>query len=891
MTVPEFAFTSRARPVAEIGRSAPLSPDNMSWIDIGCDVHEIVTSTGRDSLSDRFVPGTAVITASNVSDWAGGTVPVEWSFFADDFIRDGPALGSRWEPWVPFEAYQPADTLVLVDEAAQVVARNPDDTVSTFVGEALTMRGSLLASGAASATVTIGPFPDIEAGDVILMMLALDMIASTTPGPSTSPTIPGWSDVSRNAPEGDSTLKYFRLWQHRVQPEEAASAATWTWPAALPSTVAWHYTAIVFGGATEPAQNNTFTSGNDGVFWWLGGEPGIPVQAPVDGCIVVRFGGSEHHHAVTANAAVDVLEHAAATVDWTWSTLLGVEVTGGAPKLWPAGYIPERKLTWTSGSEWHQEISVVVIPGPAPDPDSIPMHGASAAIWGTGFAGEQFVDVTMTGLAAPDRLWPGGEAQIQLALHASETSLAAIVAVIDWVPAWDIAGDDTGRLDWQVVHRDDTGSDFALDSGHLDFNLDGRFPATPVRIRFEATDLAGYRLYFQGVLLGSHADFDLVATTGDRVAVYASYDVGAVSIGGSDQMGPPRFEQIAGGSTSAPIYLEPGVAVRVGVDHDVFGVRWLFHGFVDAIVPTYDPAARPVSRIECIDALGEVGRLPIEDIGGINPEEAWTRVSRLLDEIPSWPVEWRVIEDDATWMANESAAPDKAVELLTQTAESCGGAIYGDPETGNVVFRARDWQAWDPDLAPEGYITNLSTPYGDAIPELALVVCPSTWQREWRRADMSTRVTYTSGLGDKFSFSNPDAEARFGVEPYERSLNSIEPRIMRKLGNRQLKLRGPGAFPRVTSVLLDASTGNHAVDMMTVSTFTGPSRYQCGLSIDGFTVFDRQYLVTGLRHTITRDRWQCQLTLDIADVFATKGARWGIGHWGLAPTDVWGRSI
>jgi hypothetical protein len=235
-------------------------------------------------------------------------------------------------------------------------------------------------------------------------------------------------------------------------------------------------------------------------------------------------------------------------------------------------------------------------------------------------------------------------------------------------------------------------------------------------------------------------------------------------------------------------------------------------------------------------------------------------------------------------MDNRHTSPDRAVELLTQTAESCGGAVYGDPQTGQVVFRARDWQAWDPASPPDGYITNMASPAG------ALAVCPSTWERSWKREEMSTRVTYTSGLGEKWFFANSDAETRFGVEPYDRTLVAIEARILRKLGRRQLRLRGPGAFPRVNAVLLDAATGDAAVDVMTVSTFTVPSRYVCGLNIDGATVFDRQFLVTGVRHTITRDRWQCRLGLDIADVFATKGARWGIGHWGRTG-DVWGASI
>ena len=37
------------------------------WSDLTCEVHEITTNTGRGGATDRFVPGTATIVASNVN--------------------------------------------------------------------------------------------------------------------------------------------------------------------------------------------------------------------------------------------------------------------------------------------------------------------------------------------------------------------------------------------------------------------------------------------------------------------------------------------------------------------------------------------------------------------------------------------------------------------------------------------------------------------------------------------------------------------------------------------------------------------------------------------------------------------------------------------------------
>lgn len=890
MSVPAFSFTSRAMPIAEIGRPGPFDAVDVHWVDIGCDVYEITTDTGRGSISDRFAPGTATIVASNASGWADGTVPLQWSYFADEFNRTGPMLGSNWQPWTPLETWAGADALV-IDAGAAVVQAHPAASVAlTALAAPLVLRGSWSGAGGAAATATIGPFPGMQTGDVVLMALAVDMIMDDT---SSKPTIPGWSDVSRNPPDA---AYYHRLWTHRVTAEEAAGAATWTWTAALPETQPWHWTACTFGGVGASVQTNIFSTNpisagaTVGFYSWVAGAIiGPPGITPVPGCVVARFAGSAQPHTLgtATGATVGIHQHDAATVDWTWSELLGFDETGGVLVEYPENTgTPAAQFDWTSppAPPWPAQeasmITVIVIPGPAPDPDSIPHQGRSTAIWALGYDGDQFVDTVLSGLAAPDKLWPSAYFRVELALRATAGGLAAVVAVLEWTPDWDDPAVTLGTVSWSINRRvaDGTWQGAAFVSGVIDVGPDG-FPA-PVRVRFEADDGGGVRLWFDGDLVGDAVD--PAPPSGDQIGLYADYEVGALSYGSTVQPGPPRFERVVGGSNiDTPIYLEPGVRVRIGVNHQIHGLVWLFHGYVDGFVPTYDPQQRPVARIECIDALGEIGRLPLADIGGFQPEEAWQRVTRLLDEA-DWPDELADIRDDATWMDNSDVEPDRAVELLTQTAESCGGAVYGDPHTGRLTFRGRDWQAWDPDLPPDGYITNGSAPPG------TLTACPSTWERSWKREDMTTRAALTSAQRETRSYSNPDAEARFGVEPYVRTLVCTEGRILNILGHRQLKLRGPGAFPRVAAVLLDAATGDAAVDVMTVSTFTRPDRYQCGLHRDGLTVFDRQYLVTGARHTITRDRWQCRLALDIADVFATKGARWGRGHWGVG---VWGHSI
>ena len=40
---------------------------DIDWTDLTCEVHEITTDTGRGGATDRFVPGTAYVVASNVA--------------------------------------------------------------------------------------------------------------------------------------------------------------------------------------------------------------------------------------------------------------------------------------------------------------------------------------------------------------------------------------------------------------------------------------------------------------------------------------------------------------------------------------------------------------------------------------------------------------------------------------------------------------------------------------------------------------------------------------------------------------------------------------------------------------------------------------------------------
>jgi hypothetical protein len=293
-------------------------------------------------------------------------------------------------------------------------------------------------------------------------------------------------------------------------------------------------------------------------------------------------------------------------------------------------------------------------------------------------------------------------------------------------------------------------------------------------------------------------------------------------------------------------------------------------------------------RIECVDSLGESGRVFVDGDQLSHPfASAPTRIFQILNAA-SWPAHFRTVGDDSTLMSRPSSG--KAVDALTQVAESCGGAVYGDPVTGDVVFKGQDWQGEAAGGEVEAFITNYFPADDDGI----LRVCPTGWERSSRRSDMTTRVRFSTVTSDTETgdpivreWRYPAAERLYGVEKYERTLICTTRERLDELGIRQLRIRQPNQFPRIEAALLDAAPADEALDLMTTVSFTGPSKVQCQLRRDGLMVFNRKMLVTGVRHRMTPTRWTCRLALDPSSAFVEVGGRWDEARWGH---DEWGRT-
>ena len=327
--------------------------------------------------------------------------------------------------------------------------------------------------------------------------------------------------------------------------------------------------------------------------------------------------------------------------------------------------------------------------------------------------------------------------------------------------------------------------------------------------------------------------------------------------------------------------MRPGRAIRIGVNHDTLGTVWLWRGFIDAVIPTYDPAAADVVNVSAVCALGEVGRA---GVAAVDPpvgagEAAHVRVHRVLDAVP-WSQTARVLYPTSTTML---ATPlgGQAADLLGVVAESTGGAVYGDTG-GNVVFRNPEWQVYDVATPPDATIGNVAP--GD--------VCPSGWELSSRRDDIITRVSLARFGVDTvpFVWNDVPGQVLYGVETWEaRDVLCQEYNTMALLAARMFRTRGHQTTPRVERVTLAPATGDAVVDLATAASVFRPSRYRCRLLLARGQVFDADMFVTETRHTMTPDDWTCELGLDWSAPFSTPyPARWDTARW---DADKWSAAV
>jgi hypothetical protein len=161
--------------------------------------------------------------------------------------------------------------------------------------------------------------------------------------------------------------------------------------------------------------------------------------------------------------------------------------------------------------------------------------------------------------------------------------------------------------------------------------------------------------------------------------------------------------------------MRPGRQLRVGVHHEVFGQVVLWRGFVDAVMPGYDPELADIVTVEAVCALGEVSRQKLPELAAPvgAGESGSARIIRILDAA-LWPDEPRDIPATGVAMVATTLGGQVA-DQLGQVAESEGGAVYGDLD-GRVAYRGRDWQTFDAGTAPDNVIGNVVTETTPGVP-------------------------------------------------------------------------------------------------------------------------------------------------------------------------------
>ena len=319
--------------------------------------------------------------------------------------------------------------------------------------------------------------------------------------------------------------------------------------------------------------------------------------------------------------------------------------------------------------------------------------------------------------------------------------------------------------------------------------------------------------------------------------------------------------------------VRPGQQMRVGVDHATLGRVWLFHGYIDAITPRYEPGEPDTVQFDLIDALGEVNRAKVASGSTLAASETvHYRIARLLDHA-GWPITRRHL-DNTTFTVIASAINGQIADLVSQAADSAGGAVFGRND-GWVVFRRQDWQTYLAGTPPDGIIGNVDP--GD--------LCPQGWVRPFARADITTRAIFGRDPATARTHDDPAGIATYGIEPFERTdlLTSTDAELD-QIAARVMQTRAAATAPRVRGVTIDARHGDAYVDLLTSLDLFKPSRYRCRLELERGLVFDADHFATGVHHRLDAHGWAADINLDVAAPYLANPGHWDGATWDNA---VW----
>jgi hypothetical protein len=331
---------------------------------------------------------------------------------------------------------------------------------------------------------------------------------------------------------------------------------------------------------------------------------------------------------------------------------------------------------------------------------------------------------------------------------------------------------------------------------------------------------------------------------------------------------------LAGAKPPGVLDVRPGRSIRWGVQLDGGPRLVLWRGVIDAQTALYDGrlAAADTVTIDAVDTLGDAGRTVLV---AVDPpvgagETASARIGRVLDAV-TFPASRRSIDVDyVPLVATDLAGP--VVDLLTVTADSTGGSVFGDV-AGRIVYRRRDWQLYMP-----------GAPVDATIGNTAGAVCPTSYDVSFARAEMTTRAIVGPADGTPVVVDDAAAQRVYGIEtsPTRDDLVTTDTVTLTAIANRLVAAHGAATMPRIAAVTVDAATSTAARDFCATVDPARPSRYRCVLVRDGRTVFDRTMLAVAAEHSWDAHGWRCRVTLDDAAPYAIAGGRWDTARWDQA---------
>jgi hypothetical protein len=377
--------------------------------------------------------------------------------------------------------------------------------------------------------------------------------------------------------------------------------------------------------------------------------------------------------------------------------------------------------------------------------------------------------------------------------------------------------------------------------------------------------------------------------------------------------------------------VRPGRSIRVGVQVGGDPPVTLFGGYIDAANPTYDAVDGARMTLECIDAKGDAGRADLVKLAvaaGLH-ETVTARLTRILNAA-SWPSYRRQLDASNVAMRATTLGA-KAIDLMDRAADSAGGQVFGDvggdTRDPAVAFRGRDWLDYPASAPPVGTIGNfgwLESPgywaepdlvedppgsglidpgtvglvedppgsglyliAGQWVPAVPADTCPSTWELEFGRDDVTTRAILGRQGEVERTFDDAAGIRLLGVEPFtNRNLETDTDADVTWLGERILAGRNWRRMPRVAAVTINAK-GGHPETVGTLAAadpFTG-ARFRCQHHDGTRVIFNRIMMVVGVEHTLTPTAWSARIALDDAEPFLIGGPN--PAHWDEAGVALW----